>query len=58
MTKDKVAFFIVATYGEGEPTDNSQEAYKLYKEEEHEQGELANLNYVVFGTRGSAFIIK
>lgn len=40
---------VVATYGEGEPTDNAQEAYKLFAEEEHEANELASVNYLVFG---------
>jgi hypothetical protein len=45
LPKDKLVFFVVATYGEGEPTDNAQEAYRMYKEEEHEPGCLRSRAY-------------
>jgi len=45
--KDKFVVFVVATYGEGEPTDNAQEAYQLYHDQEHDPGCLANINFMV-----------
>lgn len=45
----KLVIFVVATYGEGEPTDNAQEVYKYFQEEELEPGFLKNMKYVVFG---------
>ena len=45
---DHLAIFCVATYGEGDPTDNAQEFYDWLKDEA-EPNSLENLNYVVFG---------
>ena len=46
-------FFVMATYGEGEPTDNAQVFMDFIMEESVEfslgGGTLENLNYVVFG---------
>ena len=53
VPNDKVIFFVVATYGEGEPTDNAQPFMEFIMDEnvEFSQGgnTLENLNFVVFG---------
>lgn len=53
VPSDKVVFFVVATYGEGEPTDNAQPFMEFIMDDnvEFSQGgnTLENLNYVVFG---------
>ena len=53
LPKDKVAIFILATYGEGEPTDNAVDFWDLLTEEEEpsfsENSHLSNLNYILFG---------
>ncbi|VUC37788.1 unnamed protein product [Clonostachys rosea] len=49
---DKVAFFVLASYGEGEPTDNAIDFYNHVTGEEpsfSQSGSLANLSYVAFG---------
>lgn len=52
VPEDCLVFFVMATYGEGEPTDNAVEFWDLLTEESpefSEGSELANLRYVVFG---------
>lgn len=52
LPEDTVAFFILATYGEGEPTDNAAEFYDLItsKDPSFSTGSsLSNLNYIAFG---------
>ncbi|WWC59241.1 uncharacterized protein I303_101791 [Kwoniella dejecticola CBS 10117] len=52
VPENAVVFFVMATYGEGEPTDNAAALMELLSEEEPDfsQGNrLENLNYVVFG---------
>ncbi|GFZ49232.1 NADPH-hemoprotein reductase [Saitozyma sp. JCM 24511] len=53
VPEDKAVFFVVATYGEGEPTDNAQPLLEFLMDDgvEFSQGgnRLENLNYVVFG---------
>ncbi|GHJ84407.1 hypothetical protein NliqN6_0809 [Naganishia liquefaciens] len=56
VPSDKVVFFVVATYGEGEPTDNAQEfmEFLMDPDVEFSQGregneKLDNLRYVIFG---------
>lgn len=61
--EDKVAVFVMATYGEGEPTDNAVEFYNLIsdenaefsKEESIEESPLRNLHYVIFGLGNSTY---
>lgn len=48
---DKLSIFLMATYGEGEPTDNAAKFVKWLKEEEEEvpEGALSSVRYSVFG---------
>jgi NADPH-ferrihemoprotein reductase len=61
--EDKVAFFILATYGEGEPTDNAVEFYEFVNSDEPsfsegasvEDGPLSKLHYVAFGLGNNTY---
>lgn len=60
---DKVAFFVLATYGEGEPTDNAVEFYQFLTGDDlaFESGAsaddqpLSSLNYVAFGLGNNTY---
>ncbi|KAF8463505.1 hypothetical protein BDZ91DRAFT_784063 [Kalaharituber pfeilii] len=60
---DKVAFFVLATYGEGEPTDNAVEFYEFITNEDATFSEggapdsapLSNLKYVTFGLGNNTY---
>jgi NADPH-ferrihemoprotein reductase len=58
---DKVAFFVLATYGEGEPTDNAVEFYEFVNGESpafskgEEEKPLSNLKYVTFGLGNNTY---
>ncbi len=58
--EDKIAMFVLATYGEGEPTDNAVEFYEFIMGEDvafsnGEEPALKNLNFVAFGLGNNTY---
>ncbi|KPI39042.1 NADPH--cytochrome [Cyphellophora attinorum] len=59
--EDKIAFFVMATYGEGEPTDNAVEFWEFMNaeppsfSESSEDKPLQNLRYVAFGLGNNTY---
>jgi len=56
VPEDFLVFFVMATYGEGEPTDNAVDFWDLvsdeqpqFSEAEDEETPLKNLRYIAFG---------
>lgn len=60
IPSDKLVMFVLATYGEGEPTDNAIEFYEFLTGEgvafsEANDPPLGNLNYVAFGLGNNTY---
>lgn len=60
VPSDKVVMFVLATYGEGEPTDNAVDFYEFIAGEDASFAEdndppLGNLNYVAFGLGNNTY---
>mgnify|MGYP001602690315 CR=1 FL=1 len=60
IPSDKVVMFVLATYGEGEPTDNAVDFYEFITGEDVSFSEgadpaLANLKYVAFGLGNNTY---
>jgi len=49
LVKQGTVIFVVATYGEGEPTDNAKEFYSWLMSGERESDELNDVQFTVFG---------
>ncbi|KRX10660.1 Riboflavin synthase-like beta-barrel [Pseudocohnilembus persalinus] len=47
--KEQVCIFLMATHGEGEPTDNAIDFYKWIKGPDRDEFHLNNMKYTVFG---------
>jgi NADPH-ferrihemoprotein reductase len=54
LDEGALCIFLVATYGEGEPTDNAQEFYEWLTDAEGDDL-LSNVNYAVFGLGNSQY---
>ncbi|KAF7553264.1 hypothetical protein G7Z17_g3764 [Cylindrodendrum hubeiense] len=60
IPEDKVVMFVLATYGEGEPTDNAVQFYEFLTGEniklsESNKSPLGNLSYVAFGLGNNTY---
>ncbi|GAA6007067.1 NADPH--hemoprotein reductase [Rhodotorula paludigena] len=57
VPEDCLVVFSLATYGEGEPTDNAVQLLEFLKEDPQfsNGGDLSNLRYVVFGLGNSTY---
>lgn len=60
IPNDKVVIFVIATYGEGEPTDNAVDFYEFITGEDTSFSDendppLKNLNYVSFGLGNNTY---
>ncbi len=61
VPEDKIVFFVMATYGEGEPTDNAVEFWEFINQdppsfsENSDEKPLGNLKYVAFGLGNNTY---
>jgi NADPH-ferrihemoprotein reductase len=60
LRENKIAMFVLATYGEGEPTDNAADFYDFITADEPAFSGLAdpplrNLKVVAFGLRNNTY---
>ncbi|KAF8541400.1 hypothetical protein BDD12DRAFT_732328 [Trichophaea hybrida] len=59
--EDKITVFVLATYGEGEPTDNAVDFYEFFRNNEPSfsgavsERPLSNLKYVIFGLGNNTY---
>lgn len=56
--RDSVAIFVLATYGEGEPTDNAVDFYRSITDatfSDDRSPPLGNLRYIIFGLGNSTY---
>jgi NADPH-ferrihemoprotein reductase len=49
LNNKKMSIFLMATHGEGEPTDNAVNFMKWLKSDERTNNEISSLNFTVFG---------
>jgi NADPH-ferrihemoprotein reductase len=49
LAEESLVVFLVATYGEGEPTDNARDFYDWLRDNSHSNDTLSNLKFAVFG---------
>lgn len=49
LEEEQFVIFVLATYGEGEPTDNAKEFYEWLMDDEREVGMFSKVKYTVFG---------
>ncbi|KAL2855266.1 hypothetical protein BJX68DRAFT_253836 [Aspergillus pseudodeflectus] len=54
FSPEKVAVFMLSSYGEGEPTDNAEQFFEFITSEEYE-GRLDNMRYAMFGLGNSSY---
>ncbi|GAA6009279.1 hypothetical protein JCM10207_004333 [Rhodosporidiobolus poonsookiae] len=57
VPEDHLVIFVMATYGEGEPTDNAVPLMDFLKEDPQfsNGGDLSNLKYIIFGLGNSTY---
>jgi len=55
FVKHKSVVLVVATYGEGDPTDNAQNFFSWLKDESHVPGILNGMSYTIMGLGNSQY---